>query len=86
VGIGAGQMSRVDACHLAVGKARLPLGGCAAASDAFFPFRDGLDVLADAGITAVAQPGGSKRDPEVIAAADERGLTMLFTGKRHFRH
>ena len=86
VGIGAGQMSRVDACHLAVGKAVLPIAGCAAASDAFFPFRDGLDVLADAGVTAVVQPGGSKRDPELIAAADERKLAMLFTGRRHFRH
>ena len=86
VGIGAGQMSRVDSCHLAVGKAELPLAGCAAASDAFFPFRDGLDVLADAGVTAVVQPGGSKRDEEVIAAADERRLAMLLTGRRHFRH
>ncbi|MGH9465029.1 MAG: bifunctional phosphoribosylaminoimidazolecarboxamide formyltransferase/IMP cyclohydrolase, partial [Thermoanaerobaculia bacterium] len=86
VGIGAGQMSRVDACRLAVAKAQLPLAGTAAASDAFFPFRDGLDVLAEAGITAVAQPGGSKRDAEVIAAADERGLAMLLTGRRHFRH
>jgi phosphoribosylaminoimidazolecarboxamide formyltransferase/IMP cyclohydrolase len=86
VGIGAGQMSRVDACHLAVGKAELPTAGCAAASDAFFPFRDGLDVLADAGVTALVQPGGSKRDAELIAAADERRLAMLFTGRRHFRH
>ncbi len=86
VGIGAGQMSRVDACHLAVGKAELPVAGCAAASDAFFPFRDGLDVLADAGVTALVQPGGSKRDAELIAAADERRLAMLFTGRRHFRH
>ena len=86
VGIGAGQMSRVDACHLAVGKAELPIAGCAAASDAFFPFRDGLDVLADAGVTALVQPGGSKRDKELIAAADERKLAMMFTGRRHFRH
>ena len=86
VGIGAGQMSRVDACHLAVGKAELPVAGCAAASDAFFPFRDGLDVLADAGVTALIQPGGSKRDKELIAAADERKVAMLFTGRRHFRH
>jgi phosphoribosylaminoimidazolecarboxamide formyltransferase/IMP cyclohydrolase len=86
LGIGAGQMSRVDACHLAVGKAELPVAGCAAASDAFFPFRDGLDVLADAGVTAIVQPGGSKRDKELIAAADERKLAMLFTGRRHFRH
>ncbi len=86
VGIGAGQMSRVDSCRLAVTKAQLPLAGTAAASDAFLPFRDGLDVLAAAGITAVAQPGGSKRDAEVIAAADEHGLAMVMTGSRHFRH
>jgi phosphoribosylaminoimidazolecarboxamide formyltransferase/IMP cyclohydrolase len=86
VGIGAGQMSRVDSCRLAIGKARLPVAGSAAASDAFFPFRDGLDVLAEAGVTAVVQPGGSKRDDEVVAAADEHGMSMLFTGIRHFRH
>jgi phosphoribosylaminoimidazolecarboxamide formyltransferase / IMP cyclohydrolase len=86
VGVGAGQMSRVDSCRLAVEKAQLPVTGCVAASDAFFPFRDGLDVLARAGITAVVQPGGSKRDDEVIAAADEAGIAMLFTGARHFRH
>jgi phosphoribosylaminoimidazolecarboxamide formyltransferase / IMP cyclohydrolase len=86
VGVGAGQMSRVDSCRLAVEKAQLPVAGCVAASDAFFPFRDGLDVLAQAGITAVIQPGGSKRDDEVIAAADEAGMAMLFTGARHFRH
>jgi phosphoribosylaminoimidazolecarboxamide formyltransferase/IMP cyclohydrolase len=86
VGIGAGQMSRVDSCRLAVEKAQLPVAGCVAASDAFFPFRDGLDVLAKAGITAVAQPGGSKRDDEVIAAADEAGMAMVLTGVRHFRH
>ncbi len=86
VGIGAGQMSRVDSCRLAVAKARLPLAGCAAASDAFFPFRDGLDVLAEAGVTAIIQPGGSRRDEEVIAAADERELAMIFTGYRHFKH
>jgi phosphoribosylaminoimidazolecarboxamide formyltransferase/IMP cyclohydrolase len=86
VGVGAGQMSRVDSCRLAVEKAQLPVAGCVAASDAFFPFRDGLDVLAKAGITAVVQPGGSKRDDEVIAAADEAGMAMLFTGARHFRH
>jgi phosphoribosylaminoimidazolecarboxamide formyltransferase / IMP cyclohydrolase len=86
VGIGAGQMSRVDSCRLAVEKAQLPVAGCVAASDAFFPFRDGLDVLAQAGITAVVQPGGSKRDDEVIAAADEAGMAMLLTGVRHFRH
>jgi phosphoribosylaminoimidazolecarboxamide formyltransferase/IMP cyclohydrolase len=89
VGIGAGQMSRVDSCRLATEKARehgLNLQGTAAASDAFFPFRDGLDALAKAGITAVVQPGGSKRDDEVIAAADEQGVAMLLTGVRHFRH
>ena len=86
VGVGAGQMSRVDSCRLAVEKAQLPVAGCVAASDAFFPFRDGLDVLASAGITAVIQPGGSKRDEEVIAAADEAGMAMVFTGVRHFRH
>ncbi len=86
VGIGAGQMSRVDSCRLAVEKAQLPTAGTAAASDAYFPFRDGLDALAAAGVTAVVQPGGSKRDPEVIAAADEHGIAMLLTGVRHFRH
>jgi phosphoribosylaminoimidazolecarboxamide formyltransferase/IMP cyclohydrolase len=85
--IGAGQMSRVDAVAVAVMKAGLKgLKGSVAASDAFFPFRDGLDALAAAGATAVVQPGGSKRDAEVIAAADEHGLAMVFTGKRHFRH
>jgi len=86
VGIGAGQMSRVDSCRLAVEKAQLPTAGTAAASDAFFPFRDGLDVLAKAGVTAIAHPGGSKRDDEVVAAADEHGIAMLLTGTRHFRH
>ncbi len=86
VGIGAGQMSRVDSCRLAVGKAQLPLDGTVAASDAFFPFRDGLDVLAEAGVRAVVQPGGSKRDEEVIAAADEHGMALVMTGRRHFRH
>jgi phosphoribosylaminoimidazolecarboxamide formyltransferase/IMP cyclohydrolase len=86
VGIGAGQMSRVDACRLAISKARSELTGACAASDAFFPFRDGLDVLAEAGISAVVQPGGSKRDEEVIAAAEEHGIAMMFTGRRHFRH
>lgn len=86
VGVGAGQMSRVDSCRLAIEKAVLPVAGSVAGSDAFFPFRDGLDVLADAGVRAVVQPGGSRRDDEVIAAADERGLAMLFTGRRHFRH
>jgi phosphoribosylaminoimidazolecarboxamide formyltransferase / IMP cyclohydrolase len=86
VGVGAGQMSRVDSVKLAVMKAVLPVAGSVASSDAFFPFRDGVDALADAGVTAVIQPGGSVRDAEVIAAADERGLAMLVTGMRHFRH
>ena len=87
--VGAGQMSRVDAVNVAVMKARAAdrsLKGSVAASDAFFPFRDGLDAVAAAGATAVVQPGGSVRDAEVIAAADEHGLAMVFTGKRHFRH
>ena len=84
--IGAGQMSRVDAVKVAVMKAGRPLTGSVAASDAFFPFRDGLDAVAAAGATAVVQPGGSVRDAEVIAAADEQGLAMVFTGRRHFRH
>jgi phosphoribosylaminoimidazolecarboxamide formyltransferase / IMP cyclohydrolase len=84
--IGAGQMSRVDAVKVAVMKASGNLKGSVAASDAFFPFRDGLDAIADAGAVAVVQPGGSVRDAEVIAAADERGLAMVFTGRRHFRH
>jgi phosphoribosylaminoimidazolecarboxamide formyltransferase/IMP cyclohydrolase len=85
--IGAGQMSRVDAVNVAVMKATADsLKGSVAASDAFFPFRDGLDAVAVAGATAVVQPGGSVRDAEVIAAADERGLAMVFTGIRHFRH
>jgi phosphoribosylaminoimidazolecarboxamide formyltransferase/IMP cyclohydrolase len=89
LGLGAGQMSRVDAARIASFKAQaagLSLEGSVAASDAFFPFRDGLDVLADAGACAVIQPGGSIRDEEVIAAADARGLAMVFTGVRHFRH
>ena len=88
--IGAGQMSRVDAARVARMKAEAggpdALKGSVAASDAFFPFRDGLDVVADAGATAVVQPGGSVRDQDVIAVADERGLAMVFTGRRHFRH
>lgn len=86
VGIGAGQMSRVDACRLAIDKAALATAGCVAASDAFFPFADGLELLAEAGIAAVAQPGGSKRDREVVEAADRRGMAMLLTGTRHFKH
>ncbi len=89
LGVGAGQMSRVDAARLAVMRAREhghALAGAVAASDAFFPFRDGLDVLAEAGATAVVHPGGSIRDDEVLAAADARGLAMVLTGIRHFRH
>ncbi|MGH9423453.1 MAG: bifunctional phosphoribosylaminoimidazolecarboxamide formyltransferase/IMP cyclohydrolase, partial [Thermoanaerobaculia bacterium] len=86
VGIGAGQMSRVDAAKVAIMKSILPVAGTFAASDAFFPFRDGLDLLADAGIRSIIQPGGSVRDAEVIAAADKRGVAMVFTGERHFRH
>ncbi|MFN3682038.1 MAG: bifunctional phosphoribosylaminoimidazolecarboxamide formyltransferase/IMP cyclohydrolase, partial [Nitrospira sp.] len=86
VGIGAGQMSRVDSVKLATMKAQLPVKGCVMASDAFFPFRDGIDVAAQAGITTVIQPGGSIRDAEVIKAADEHGMAMIFTGMRHFRH
>ena len=86
IGIGAGQMSRVDAAKVAIMKATQPTAGAFAASDAFFPFRDGLDLLADAGVRAVIQPGGSVRDAEVIAAANERGVAMVFTGERHFRH
>ncbi len=84
--VGAGQMSRVDAVKAAVMKGGDRLRGSVAASDAFFPFRDGLDAVAAAGATAVVQPGGSVRDAEVIAAADEHGLAMVFTGRRHFRH
>jgi phosphoribosylaminoimidazolecarboxamide formyltransferase/IMP cyclohydrolase len=86
VGVGAGQMSRVDSARIAAMKAQLPLKGTAAASDAFFPFRDGLDEIAKAGATAIIQPGGSIKDEEVIAAADEHKLAMVFTGVRHFRH
>jgi phosphoribosylaminoimidazolecarboxamide formyltransferase / IMP cyclohydrolase len=89
LGVGAGQMSRVDSVRIAALKAQaagLSLAGAAVASDAFFPFRDGVDALAEAGAAAVIQPGGSVRDDEVIAAADERGIAMVFTGVRHFRH
>jgi len=86
VGIGAGQMSRVDSAKIAVMKAQRSTKGTVVASDAFFPFRDGLDVAAQAGATAAIQPGGSVRDAEVIAAADEHGMAMVFTGVRHFRH
>jgi phosphoribosylaminoimidazolecarboxamide formyltransferase/IMP cyclohydrolase len=86
LGVGAGQMSRVDAAKFGAMKAILPLKGCVAASDAFFPFADGLEAVAAAGATAVIQPGGSVRDEEVIAAADKLGMAMVFTGMRHFRH
>jgi phosphoribosylaminoimidazolecarboxamide formyltransferase/IMP cyclohydrolase len=89
LGIGAGQMSRVDASRVAVWKAReagLSLQGSAIASDALFPFPDGLIAAAEAGATAAIQPGGSVRDEEVIAAANERNVAMVFTGVRHFRH
>ena len=89
VGVGAGQMSRVDSARMAAIKAQnagLTLAGSVVASDAFFPFRDGLDVVVSAGARAVIQPGGSVRDDEVVAAADEHGIVMVFTGVRHFRH
>ena len=89
VGVGAGQMSRLDSARIASIKAQhagLSLQGTAVASDAFFPFRDGLDVVVDAGASCVIQPGGSMRDQEVIDAANERGVSMVFTGVRHFRH
>ena len=86
VGVGGGQMSRVEASELAVKKAGERTRGAVAASDAFFPFADGVEALAEAGITAVIQPGGSKRDEEVIGAANERGVTMVFTRRRHFLH
>jgi phosphoribosylaminoimidazolecarboxamide formyltransferase/IMP cyclohydrolase len=86
VGVGAGQMSRVDSCRIGAMKAVLPLKGTVAASDAFFPFPDGVEEIARAGATAVIQPGGSVRDPEVIDTADRLGLAMVFTGVRHFRH
>jgi len=86
VGVGAGQMSRVDSVKIGAMRAQLPVAGSVLASDAFFPFRDGIDEAAKHGITAVIQPGGSVRDEEVIAAANEHGLAMVFTGVRHFKH
>ena len=89
IGVGAGQMSRVYSARIAgikAADAHLVVPGSVMASDAFFPFRDGIDAAAEAGIKAVIQPGGSMRDNEVIAAADEHGLAMVFTGVRHFRH
>lgn len=86
VGIGAGQQNRVDAARIACTRAGERAGGAVAASDAFFPFRDGVDVLATAGVSMIAQPGGSQRDDEAIAAANEHGIAMVFTDRRHFRH
>jgi phosphoribosylaminoimidazolecarboxamide formyltransferase/IMP cyclohydrolase len=86
IGVGAGQMSRVDSARIAAQKAKTPLDGTVMASDAFFPFRDGIDTAATVGVAAVIQPGGSVRDADVIAAADEHGMAMVFTGMRHFRH
>ena len=86
VGVGAGQMSRVDSVKIGAMRAQLPVAGAVLASDAFFPFRDGIDEAAKHGITAVIQPGGSVRDDEVIKAANEHGLAMVFTGVRHFKH
>ena len=89
IGVGAGQMSRINSARIAGIKAEqagLKVPGSVMASDAFFPFRDGLDAAGEAGITAVIQPGGSMRDKEVITAADEHSMAMVFTGMRHFRH
>ena len=86
VGVGAGQMSRVDAVQLAARKAGERARGAVLASDAFFPFPDGVEAAIDAGVVAILQPGGSVRDAEVIAACDARGVPMVFTGVRHFRH
>jgi len=89
VGNGAGQMSRIDSCKIAIDKARrngFGLEGTVAASDAFLPFRDSVDMLAEAGVSCIVQPGGSIKDEEVIAAADELGISMIFTEKRHFKH
>jgi phosphoribosylaminoimidazolecarboxamide formyltransferase/IMP cyclohydrolase len=89
IGIGAGQMSRVDSVRLAIEKARTAgtdLAGSALASDAFFPFSDGPQLAVDAGATCIIQPGGSKRDPEVVEAADAAGISMVFTHRRHFKH
>jgi phosphoribosylaminoimidazolecarboxamide formyltransferase/IMP cyclohydrolase len=89
IGVGAGQMSRIDSAQIAASKAKergFETQGCAMASDAFFPFRDGIDVAASMGITSIIQPGGSIRDDEVIEAANEADIAMVFTGIRHFRH
>ena len=86
VGAGAGQMDRLASCRIAIDKARDRAQGAIAGSDAFFPFRDGPDTLIAAGVRAIVQPGGSKRDDETIAACNDAGVTLLFTGRRHFRH
>ena len=86
VGIGMGQVNRLDSCQLAIQRAGDRAAGSVAASDAFFPFADGLEVLIAGGISAVVQPGGSVRDEEVIQAAEKAGITMYFTGERHFYH
>ena len=86
VGVGMGQVNRVDSCRLAVDRAGHRAKGSVAASDAFFPFKDGLEILIEAGVRAVVQPGGSMRDQEVIDAAEAAGITMYFTGERHFYH
>lgn len=86
VGVGAGQMSRIDSTHMAARKAGDRAKGSVLASDAFFPFRDNVDMAAQFGVTAIVQPGGSMRDAESIAACNEHGIALLFTGVRHFRH
>ena len=89
MGVGAGQMSRVDSCRIAVDKANkegMTIEGTTAASDAFFPFPDGVETLVEAGVRCIIQPGGSIRDDEVIATAEKLGITMAITGRRHFRH
>ncbi|HUC32261.1 MAG TPA: bifunctional phosphoribosylaminoimidazolecarboxamide formyltransferase/IMP cyclohydrolase PurH, partial [Ilumatobacteraceae bacterium] len=86
LGIGAGQQNRVDSARIATERAAGRVAGGVAASDAFFPFRDGIDVIAAAGVGAIIQPGGSVRDDEAVAAADEHGIAMVMTGERHFRH
>jgi len=86
LGVGAGQMSRVDSAKFGALKAQVSLEGCFLASDAFFPFRDGIDAAAEKGVKAIIQPGGSVRDQEVIDACNEHGIAMVFTGMRHFKH
>jgi phosphoribosylaminoimidazolecarboxamide formyltransferase/IMP cyclohydrolase len=86
IGVGAGQMSRVDSTRLALGKALSPVAGAVLASDAFFPFADGVQAALAAGVRVIIEPGGSKRDDEVIAAVEKAGGTLVFTGRRHFSH